>query len=145
MTAMRALIPLKLVPSHKRELLSICIWKITEADGGKYGTRYKSEAALTAPRSMVAHEHVYQRAKIVTALLKEPHRLEELAKRAVGCVVTREEHKRLTALGIARPELDGWARYEAAQIRVVDCQTRRLIDLAEANAIREPPDPPSEN
>jgi len=101
MTAMRALIPLELVASQKRELLSICIWKITEAEGGKYGTRYKSEAALTAPRSMVAHEHVYQRAKIVTALLKEPHRLEELAQRAVGCVVTREEHKRLTALGVA--------------------------------------------
>jgi hypothetical protein len=130
--AIRALLPLALLPAHKRELISICLWKLTEADGGKYGTRYRSEAALDAPRSKLAHEHVYQRARMVRAMLAEPHRLEEFARRAVGCVVTREEHKRLTALGVARPELDGWARYEAAEIRVVDCETGRLIGVTTA-------------
>lgn len=127
--AIRALLPLPLLPAHKRELLSICIWKLTEADGGKYGTRFRSEAALTAPRSKLAHEHVYQRARMVRAMLAEPHRLEELARRAIGCVVTREEHKRLNALGVARPDLDGWQRYEAAEIHVVDCETGNLIEF----------------
>jgi hypothetical protein len=44
--AIRALLPVPLLPAHKRELLSICIWKVTEADGGKYGTRYRSDVVF---------------------------------------------------------------------------------------------------
>jgi hypothetical protein len=31
---------------HLRELLTILLWKITEADSSKYKTRYQSRAAL---------------------------------------------------------------------------------------------------
>lgn len=108
------------LPTHKRELLSICLWKVTEAEGGKYGTRFRSRAALQAPRTELAHEHVEERAKLAQLLLEHPDRVDDVIARAIGCVVTRTEHRRLTEVGRARPELDGWARYEAAGIEVVD-------------------------
>jgi hypothetical protein len=108
------------LPSHRRELLSLCLWKITEAEGGKYGTRFRSRAALSAPRAELAHEHVYERQKLVDALLAAPADDDAVVARAVGCVVTRREHARLTAVSRARPELDGWERYEAAGVKVVD-------------------------
>ncbi len=44
---------------HKRDLLDICIWQITEIDG-KYNTRYRSEGAMDKKNwHEVQHEHVY--------------------------------------------------------------------------------------
>ena len=77
------------LPAHKLELLSICLWKVTEAEGGKYGTRFRSRAALEAPRRQLAHEHVEERGKLARLLLKHPHRLEEVIPRAIGCDVVR--------------------------------------------------------
>ena len=110
------------LPAHKRELLSICFWKVTEAEGGKYGTRFRSRAALAAPRAELAHEHVVERAKLARWLLEHPDRVDDAIARAVACVVTRAEHRQLSAVSRAQPELEGWARYEAAGIEVVDLE-----------------------
>jgi hypothetical protein len=120
-SAMRAILNADgVLPVHKRELLSLCLWKITEAEGGKYGTRFRSRAALTAARAELAHEHVEERARLANHLLEHPDRVEDVVTRAIACVVTREEHRQLSALSRARPDLDGWARYEAAGIEVID-------------------------
>jgi hypothetical protein len=58
--AIRALIPLDLLLAHKKELLSVCIWKITEADG-KTKVRYWTEAAIVASKHELQHEHVHER------------------------------------------------------------------------------------
>lgn len=122
--AMRALLAADLRPDHLRELLSVCLWKLTESESGKYRTRFRSVAALDSPRETLAHDHVYERAKLVAELIAWPERIEEIAARAVGCIVTRDEHARLTALSRARPELLGWARYAAAGLEVVDVTHR---------------------
>lgn len=126
--AMRAILPLQLFPAHKKELLTICLWKLTEAEGrGKYATRYCSLRALSAPRSELEHEHVFERRKLVSLLLRDPSKVDEVARLAVGCVVTREEHARLTKICRDNPDLSGWERYRAAQIEVVDRATGRTF------------------
>lgn len=122
--AIRALLTLDLYPSHKRELLSICLWKLTEAESrGKYNLRYQTPAALEAAVQERQHEHVVERKKIVEALIAEPDRMDEILQGVVGCTVTKDEHRRLTELSRSRPDLEGWERYEAAGIAVEDLAT----------------------
>jgi len=129
--AIAALLPLDLYPSHKRELLSICLWKLSEAEGrSKYSTRFCSRLALQSQRSELAHEHVFERKKLIDELMADPSSLERIVERAIGCTVTRAEHARLSAMSRRRPELDGWARYRAARIRVVDRTTGELLKAA---------------
>ena len=124
--AIKSILPLDLYPPHKRELISVCLWKLTEAESrGKYNLRFQTPAALEAPRSEKQHEHVVERKSIVDALLASPERADEILERAVGCTVTRDEHRRLTNLGRERPDLEGWDRYRAAGIRVLDLKTGR--------------------
>jgi hypothetical protein len=129
--AIAALLPLDLYPAHKRELLSICLWKLSEADGlSKYLTRFCSREALEADRSELAHEHVFERKKLVEQLIAGTASVEEVAGCAVGCTVTRKEHARLSAISRRRPELDGWDRYRAARVRVIDTLTGEPLDAA---------------
>ncbi|MFD0591295.1 hypothetical protein ACFQZ4_00805 [Catellatospora coxensis] len=57
-------------------------------------------------------------------MLQEPHRTGEILRSAQACVVTREEHCRLNAVG---EELQGWERYRAAQVGVYDMATGSLM------------------
>jgi hypothetical protein len=128
--AIRTLLRLRLYPSHKKDLLTVCLWKLTEAEGrGKYGTRYFSRRALSSPRTEWQHEHVFERKKLVALLLEDPARLDEVAEVAVGCVVTKEEHRRLTMADRQRPDLNGWERYQAAGIEVVDRMTQHTFGI----------------
>ena len=109
-----------MIDAHKRELLSICLWKLSEVEGGKHGTRFQSEAAVGAPRRELAHEHVFERAKLVSALLASPNDIDAVVSKAVGCLVTRQEHKRLTHVSRTNPQAEGWERYALAGIKVLD-------------------------
>lgn len=119
--AIKASLPLDLYPAHKHELLSVCLWKLTEAYSfHKHNLRYQTPAAMAAPKQEKQHEHVFKRKKVVKALIAEPDRVEEILSDVVGCTVTKEEHSRLTKLSRVRPELDGWERYREAGITVLD-------------------------
>ena len=122
--ALAGILALDLYPAHKRELLSICLWKVTEADGrSKHRTRFRSVASLTADPNQLHHEHVYRRAKMVEALLAAPHDVDAIVEKAVGCTVTRAEHRRLGEVDREEPDLDGWERYGKAGIQVLDTLT----------------------
>ena len=109
---------------HLRELLSICLWKITEAEPDhKHRTRFRSEGSLRARARDLRHEHVFERSKLVDALLSSPEKADEIADLAVACTVTKAEHEALAAVCRANPTLTGWARYAAAGIRVYDVTT----------------------
>ena len=126
--AIRALLGADLYPAHLRELLSTCLWKITEAEGrSKYKTRYRSRASLDQDRKSLHHEHVVERKKMIDELIARPHDVDEIVASAVGCVVTRDEHRSLTEISRARPELEGWARYEAAGVVVIDMDSGHAI------------------
>lgn len=128
---MAAILNVNLVQSHKVVLLKTCLWLITEADGPKHATRYRSEASLTADRRELQHEHVFQLRTLVSQLLADASRLDDVLRRAVACTVTRDEHTRLTRVSKLDPQLDGWPRYAAVGIRVIDMVTGRPLELGE--------------
>ncbi|RPF29047.1 hypothetical protein [Georgenia muralis] len=118
---------------HKKEMLSIAIWKWTEAEGvapyAKYHVRLRSTGALdTSSPSPVNHEHVWQRKWIIEQLLNRPEwSLDELRdfleQYAVACTVTVEEHARLGQVSAV-----GWDRYVAAGVEIYDMlEERRFV------------------
>jgi len=104
---------LDLYPSHKKELLSICIWKITQADG-KYKVRYWSEGAVSAEKRKLQHEHVVERKELIQRLLAGEE-VDLVVADAIACIVTEEEHALL-----GKSQASGWSRYRDAGIRVYD-------------------------
>lgn len=105
---------------HKKELLSLMIWKITERFG-KYTPEYITEGASDVLKSnkstrdkvkLLAHEHVYTRKYLIQQILLYPDRYREILKNAIGCLVTREEHKKLSSV----KSKEGWDRYQVANI-----------------------------
>jgi len=121
LNAVRALLVADLLPAHRRELLGVCLWKLSLAEPpDKYATRFVSATALRCARRSLAHEHVHERAKLVRALIDGAVSPERLPEFALACVVTREEHARLGVESRRDPSLDGWDRYRKAGIAVVD-------------------------
>jgi len=119
-TAIEGILSLLILERHKRDLINGMLWKITEARG-KYTTRFRSTGACDAPNgAKLQHEHVFTRKDLVDEILKHPERARAIASTAVGCTVTRAEHERLTRITREQPHLQGWQRYEAAGVTVVD-------------------------
>lgn len=111
-----------IVPELKKKVLKQLQWFISEVDH-KYRTRFRSkqvfELAKNEPQSTVKinHEHVFTKKEITSKLLKDPIGLDTILDDVVGCVVTADEHKVLTALG---SDCSGWERYKKAGIEVLD-------------------------
>jgi hypothetical protein len=140
--AIRALLPLDLYSQHKQELISVCLWKITEADG-KWNTRYRTRAAMSETSvANLKHEHVFSRRALVEDLLSNPGDIDEVLRRAVGCVVTAKEHALLKVVSHRHPDLKGWSRFQKAGIEVVDLQEGKDADLGAlgSDALRSPID-----
>jgi hypothetical protein len=118
--AIEGILTLAILEQHQRDLINGMLWKITEARG-KYSTRFRSAGAMSAPKgAKLQHEHVVPRKQLVDAIMREPHLARELLTAAVACVVTQEEHRRLTTISREQPHLEGWDRYRAAGITWVD-------------------------
>jgi hypothetical protein len=128
-----ALIKLLLQPNaqilaeHRQEFLSIALWKITEAEAThKHRTRLCSEAVFAAPDCECRHDHVFQRALMVQRLLNsKPDDVEKILGEAVACTITKDEHSLLNA----HAHLDGWERYRAAGIVVIDSRTGAIFQF----------------
>lgn len=103
-------------PSHRRHALTNAVWWYTEADG-KLKVRYRSSGVLAGGAVKVHHEHVVPRKNLVDRMLADPDAIPEILASAVACLVTVEEHRRLTALP---PSVEGWDRYRAAGVEVRD-------------------------
>ena len=115
-----------LLSEHRQECLGIALWKITEAEGlHKHKTRFRSEASL-AVRDDLRHDHVFQRANMVQALMQaNPDAVEGILADAVGCTITKAEH---ASLGQFK-HLDGWERYRQAGIVVIDMETGKPFEF----------------
>jgi hypothetical protein len=110
-------------PAHIRELLTILLWKITEAEStNKHKTRLQSqEARDCTDKTKLRHDHVFQRSKMIAALKKAaPDEIDGILKLAIGCTVTVKENTLLSKFG---KEYDGWERYRKAGIVVIDTLT----------------------
>jgi len=124
-------------PQMRDRVLKEVLWFVTEVPG-KYATRYRSVAAWELQRkskrvadwvSLVAHEHVWTRATCHVRLLCAPdaEAIEAVINVLQGCVVTRSEHQRLKPFDATR---EGWARYIAADVAVIDTSTGTQADLS---------------
>lgn len=127
----------QLCTQHLRELLSICIWKISEADG-KYKTRYQSVAALARSTELhheeLRHEHPFERKKLIDELIEFPEDIDRIAKKSFGCVVTLKDHMKLNKVD---KSLSGWDRYREAGIPVMDTLTGIHLDLSQKAPITD--------
>jgi hypothetical protein len=117
-----------------RKALDLAIWLFTEADG-KYRTRFRSVGALEVndPRPL-NHEHVLPKRVLIDRLVAEPDRCDEILRSAVAYTVLREEHDGLNAAERSDPTLDGWGRYRAAGITVVDLASGAPLETDRAGA-----------
>lgn len=128
-----------LYDAHHREMLSIAMWKWTEAVGVQPYAKYN--IPLVSARVMdrnepvkVHHEHVWARKWMVDRLLaerpwSEMGLREFLEEHGVACIVTVEEHGRL---GAVRGQ--GWTRYLAAGVEVWDRKAQRPLYPVAAEA-----------
>ncbi len=112
----------EILSQHCRELLTVLLWKLTEAEShNKYKTRYQTQGAMACREtSELRHEHVYQRSKMIDRLLKaKPDEFDKILAGAVGCTVTIDEHSRLAKWD----DEYGWDRYRKAGLVVIDTAT----------------------
>jgi hypothetical protein len=111
----------EVLQTHRRQLLTVLLWKITEAESSKWKTRFQSEGARRRGKAKLRHDHVFQRSKMIAALEKATlHEVDVILKKAIACTVTIKEHARLSEFDT---EYDGWARYRKAGIKVIDTQS----------------------
>lgn len=117
-TAQFAVMSPDLFDAYRRELLDNVLWLVTAAPSGKYKTRFRCHAAVTNPNAELRHEHVYTRRSLIKRMLDDPGCIEKVVHElAIGCVVTKAEHKRLSQFDKSH---EGWERYRAAGIEVLD-------------------------
>lgn len=128
--AIKTLVPLKLENAHINELISVCIWKITEADGKYKNNRYQSETYINSSKTDKnrIHEHVFERKKLTQEIINNPNKIDQIIKEmAIACVVTKDEHDQLTKVSRENPDLEGWKRYKKAGIKAYDLLDRKLV------------------
>ena len=118
--AIKNIAPLSLYLAHKKELLSVCIWKITEADGKKK-VRYWSEKATRELASKIQHEHVFERKELIGRILSDEN-VDIVVKDAIACMVTKAEHSELNSVSGS-----GWERYKKANIKVYDSKNEKWL------------------
>ena len=116
-TAVEAILPLELYLAHKKELISVCIWKITEADG-KSKVQFWSEEAIMDQGGKLQHEHVYERKELISRLLSGES-VDSVVADAIACMVTKDEH-----LILSKSDSNGWQRYRDSGIRVYDSKAQ---------------------
>jgi hypothetical protein len=100
---------------HRRWLLNDSLWAYTQADG-KWSCRYRSEGVLNDSPTPIQHDHVYTRKEMIDCMLANRDQYAWNLSAAVGCLVTVEEHHRLSL----QKDVSGWKRYEKAGVVVYD-------------------------
>lgn len=117
----KAVIHLDILEQHKKKMLTEVQWLISEAHG-KYTTKYRSLGSILDGNEALQHEHVFPRKKLSMRILEDPSNVQKYLDEVIGCVVTKDEHDKLSSAEKQNPELDGWARYRAAGIEVYDME-----------------------
>lgn len=110
----------------KKRMVGYVIWEIAEYLNGNFKGRYRSKGALI-PGVPIQRDHVNQKARIIERLLANADQVDTILSDLVHCVVTKEEHERLTAYSKLNPELDGWDRYRVAEVEVMDMLTGKQL------------------
>jgi len=112
----------------KKRMLRQAIWEVTYAKGNAQGRafgRYRSREVISTPGLQIQRDHIHEMKVLISLLLRESPDVERIVQLADCCVVTKDEHDRLTAIG---KTTGGHARYAHAGVVVFDMLTERPID-----------------
>ena len=121
-----ALLPLEIHVSTKRKMIDRALWRVVEVSGN-FSPRYRSEGVLCNLRAKIQRDHVHPRALLVREFLNKQRSAEDTVKLAFCCLVTDDEHQRLTDID---SKYIGWARYEQAEVKYQDMLPRPTPDVA---------------
>ena len=110
----------EILDEQKLQVLDTLLWKYTEADG-KHNTPFRSTGVLENPDAEVQPEHVFTRSHLKHLLLtSRPEDVDRILQDAVGCLVTVEEHDKLS---VHDGKAIGWQRYDLAEVNWTDLRT----------------------
>jgi hypothetical protein len=111
-----AIQPLDIHLSTKREMLDRALWLVAELSGD-FTPRHRSDGSLRTLGIKIQRDHVYPRSSLIASVLSGQEPLSEIVGRAMCCLVTEDEHRRLS---MVPPETIGWDRYRFAEVVVRD-------------------------
>ncbi len=111
----------------KRRMLNHAIWEVAYATGDFKG-RYRTQGVLGEVGIKIQRDHVFQKKDIVEQLLTGQVTVEQAVTNAIHCVVTEEEHRRLSDYSKLNPNIDGWSRYSDIGVVVYDMQTGQVFE-----------------
>ena len=120
-TLMRELQRIKVRPRVKKMMLDRAVWLVVELTGNFF-SRYRSEGATSTVGVRIQRDHVHTRKSLVAELMAGTPNIRAVIDRAQCCVVTKEEHNRLSEV----PQtVIGWDRYRSAipPVRVRNMET----------------------
>jgi hypothetical protein len=124
--ALASILLLDINVQMKKRMVGYIIWEIATYLNGNFKGRYRSKGALV-PRATIQRDHVNQKARIIERLLASPDQVDAILGDLVHCVVTKEEHDRLTAYSKMNPDIDGWDRYRMVGVEVIDMLTGKQL------------------
>jgi hypothetical protein len=111
-----------------RRILKQAIWEVAYATGNtqsRFLGQYRSESVIQNIGLKIERDHVHQMANLIEELLCADCDVQSIVLKSECCIITREEHLRLTSLPRS---IDGWERYRHAEIVVMDMKTgQRMI------------------
>ena len=126
-TPLRALTAMQLHVQTKKRMLNHALWLVVELTGSFYG-RYRSRGVLDKEEIKIQRDHVFPRKQLVEELLgATPNFASVMTRAQCYCVVTHEEHERLTEVPV---DIVGWDRYEKAGVCAWDMASQKKADTA---------------
>jgi hypothetical protein len=126
---LRTLRSLDVHASTKREMIDRALWLVAELSGD-FAPRYRSDGVLVELGVPIQRDHVHPRAQLRAQVLESDRELADIVSDSFCCLVTKQEHARLTEVP---NNLEGWDRYSAAGVVVRDMATYRFP--GEANSL----------
>jgi len=109
----------------KTRMLNHAIWELTRAQR-EADAPFRSEGVVFGDLGVkIQRDHVFRRAQFIEEL-DQGRDLDEILSDLLLCIVTCEEHRRLTQADKEDSAVNGWERYRRAGIKVFDC--RRMED-----------------
>ena len=120
-TLIRDLQRININPRVQKMMLDRAVWLVVELTGNFYG-RYRSDEAKSRVGVRIQRDHVFTRKLLVSELQGGASNISSIIDRAQCCVVTKDEHDRLSKVP---QSIVGWDRYRAAvpPVRVWNMET----------------------
>ncbi len=107
----------------QKKMLNHAIWLVVESTGNFY-SRFRSAGVLATPDAPIQRDHIYPRKQLVGEALANEIDLADIVQRAQCCIVTKDEHVRLSKISTT---VQGHERYRLAEVEIHDMATYACV------------------